>query len=79
MGNCKKCPFSKIKIENTKLNHGYWIESWYEEEPTIKNGRLYQLRHKISTCSVCDITIVGLIDMYWCPNCGAKMDKKEGK
>ena len=57
--------------------HGYWIRSWFEEEPTIKYGKLIRRKHPVSECSECKVEIVGLIDMYYCPNCGAKMDRKD--
>lgn len=62
-----------------KDKHGYWITSWYEEEPKIEHGKLVRRKHKISECSECKVEIVGLINMDYCPDCGAKMDEQKDK
>ena len=57
-----------------EVKHGKWIKSIHKEAPIIKDGRLFEKAHEVFCCSVCDVKIVGLRDMSFCPFCGAKMD-----
>lgn len=57
-----------------EVKHGYWIKSIHKETPIIKDGRFFEKEHEVFCCSVCDVKIVGLKDMSFCPFCGAKMD-----
>jgi hypothetical protein len=57
-----------------EVKHGYWIESIHKETPIIKDGRFFEKEHEVFCCSVCDVKIVGLRNMSFCPFCGAKMD-----
>ncbi len=53
--------------------HGHWIDKGYYV--TTADGSI-----PVMTCSVCnaEITIDNFYDDY-CPNCGAKMDGKDGE
>lgn len=57
-----------------EVKHGEWIKSIHKETPIIKDGRLFEKEHEVFCCSVCDVKIVGLRNMSFCPFCGAKMD-----
>lgn len=57
-----------------EVKHGEWIKSIHKEAPIIKDGRLFEKEHEVFCCSVCDVKIVGLRNMSFCPFCGAKMD-----
>lgn len=57
-----------------EVKYGEWIKSIHKETPIIKDGRLFEKEHEVFCCSVCDVKIVGLRNMSFCPFCGAKMD-----
>ena len=57
-----------------EVKHGVWIKSIYKEPPIIKDGRLFERAHEVFCCSLCNVKIVGLKHMTFCPFCGAKMD-----
>lgn len=68
------CPHFKNKADVVEVKHGEWIKSIHKETPIIKDGRLFEKEHEVFCCSVCDVKIVGLRNMSFCPFCGAKMD-----
>lgn len=68
------CPDFKNKADVVEVKHGEWIKSIHKETPIIKDGRLFEKEHEVFCCSVCDVKIVGLRNMSFCPFCGAKMD-----
>lgn len=78
---CEVTGFGDIKTticqHYCESKQGHWIESWHEESPTFEHGRMMMRKHLVKTCSVCGVAIVGLINMDFCPSCGAKMDGKE--
>ena len=68
------CSFFKNQADVVEVKHGKWIKSIHKEAPIIKDGRLFEKAHEVFCCSVCDVKIVGLRDMSFCPFCGARMD-----
>lgn len=51
---------------------GTW-ETEDKEEIKFRDGRMYKSYQTIYTCSLCHTRIVGLKNMKYCPDCGAKM------
>lgn len=86
MSKCEKC-IHKIACDRevgfgyffcpyfAEDRHGHWIKSCFEET-SFEGGKVIRRKHQISECSECKVEIAGLIDMFYCPNCGAKMDKE---
>lgn len=60
----------------------YRQQRYVSEMRPVKRGRWIEVTPKHSRCSVCDTTCLIAVypiskGAYFCPNCGAKMDKEE--
>lgn len=63
-----------------EVRHGKWIDDVRTFSVMDKFGYVREEQKKTHTCSLCRIGIVGLDNMNFCPNCGAKMDgERRGK
>ena len=67
------CEYFNQKSSSVKVKHGEWIEREIERQEWEKGCFIFH-RHTVYTCSVCNTSIVGLKNMFYCPYCGAKMD-----
>ena len=66
-------------LEHSKINLGEFeerIRTLYDVEP-VRHGRWIGKTYKCSLCGKWIDPLQGDADMNYCPNCGAKMDKKE--
>lgn len=63
-------------IDAVPVVHGRWIIEGREFSVMGKDGFIRSERKLTFTCSnpKCGVGIVGLENMNYCPNCGAKMD-----
>lgn len=62
-----------------EVKHGEWIDDIRTFSVMDKFGYVREEQKKTHTCSLCRIAIVGLDNMRYCPNCGAKMDGGESE
>ena len=60
-------------VDAVPVVHGHWVT---EEEAIEKDD--YLLRDTCSVCGHCDWDCTESQDFKYCPNCGAKMDGREG-
>ena len=57
-----------------EVRHGEWVDEIRTFSVMDKYGYVREEQKKTHTCSLCRVGIVGLDNMRYCPNCGAKMD-----
>lgn len=62
----ENCPYYKPTADVVEVKHGKWRLETDEEMPNPM--------FKLVVCSVCNSTANGTYN--YCPNCGAKMDKR---
>lgn len=71
----KKAPTADV----VEVRHGEWIVDNRTFSVMDKFGYVREEHKKTHTCSECRVGIVGLANMKYCPNCGAKMDGEMGE
>lgn len=72
----KKCGNKHTTCHNAdvvEVRHGEWIRREIEKEEITRSGWIVKKCIPTFTCSLCKEEIIGLVNMHYCPNCGAKM------